>query len=294
MAKKLAKKRHNSSLTEESHPGKPVQEFSFQKDTSPYVWQRDKINFDFEIRQLPWTDKQKKLINLILDKNSKCVFVEGPAGTSKTSTVVYTALQLLRSKKISDIIFVRSAVESADSKIGYLPGTIDEKFEAYIAPFTEKMEEFLDKNTIKRLHTDQRISAMPVNYIRGLHWPAKIIIVDECQNITFRELITTITRLGEFSKIIFLGDPFQSDLPSHKSGGFEKLCHLFNDEESLSHGIASFKFTKEDIVRSEFVKYVVSKIETTPHSSTNSNNQTTNSPSLLVEEYIPSLSRTSV
>jgi len=293
MAKKLAKKRHGVSSVEEPLLGKSNHETTFHKDTSPYVWQRDKINFDFEIRQLPWTDKQKKLISLILDKNSKCVFIEGPAGTSKTSTVVYTALQLLRSKKISDIIFVRSAVESADSKIGYLPGTIDEKFEAYIAPFTEKMEEFLDKNTIKRLHTDQRISAMPVNYIRGLHWPAKIIIVDECQNITFRELVTTITRLGEFSKIIFLGDPFQSDLPHHKSGGFEKMCHLFNDEESLSHGVASFKFTKEDIVRSEFVKYVVSKIESSSSTMASLQPQPTNtSPSLLLEEYSPSLSST--
>ena len=287
MAKKLPKKRHVSNSVDETD----LLTDQKNKDTSPYVWQRDKINFDFQIRQLPWTEKQKQLIELILDKNSKCVFVEGPAGTSKTSTVVYTALQLLKSKKISDIIFVRSAVESADSKIGYLPGTIDEKFEAYIAPFSEKMEEFLDKNTIKRLHTDQRISAMPVNYIRGLHWPAKIIIVDECQNITFRELVTTITRLGEFSKIIFLGDPFQTDLPHHKSGGFEKMCHLFNDSESASKGIFSFKFTKEDIVRSEFVKFVVSKIENSKEQIVSPPIPVSHNNSLILEEYSPSQSR---
>ena len=230
-------------------------------DTSPYVWQRDKIDFDFNIRELPWTDNQKKLIEIILDKHNRCIFIEGPAGVSKTSTAVYAALQLIKQKKVSDIIFVRSAVESADSKIGYLPGTIDDKFEAYMAPFVEKMEEFLDSGTIKRLHNDSRVNAMPVNYIRGLHWPAKCIIVDECQNITFRELVTTITRLGEFSKIIFLGDPYQSDLPSNKSGGFEKLSNLFSSEDSKENGIQSFKFTKEDIVRSAFVKFVVKKLE---------------------------------
>ena len=232
------------------------------KDTSPRVYQRDKINFDFNCRSLPWTEKQKELIALLLDKRTRCVFIEGPAGCSKTSTAVYAGLQLLKLKKASDIIFVRSAVESADSKIGYLPGTIDEKFEAYMAPFSEKMEEFLDVGTIKRLHADKRVNAMPVNYIRGLHWPAKVIIVDECQNITFKELVTTITRLGEFSKIIFLGDPYQSDLPQAKSGGFSKMCKLFDGEDCKEHGIHHFQFTKEDIVRSEFVKFVVDKLET--------------------------------
>lgn len=231
------------------------------KDNSPYVWQRNKIDFEFGIRELPWTENQKTLIDLILDKHNKCIFIEGPAGVSKTSTAVYAGLQLLKQKKVSDIIFVRSAVESADSKIGYLPGTIDEKFEAYMAPFVEKMEEFLDMGTIKRLHADLRVSAMPVNYIRGLHWPAKCIIVDECQNITFRELVTTITRLGEFSKIILLGDPYQSDLHGNKSKGFEKVISMFSNEESKNHGIQTFKFTKDDIVRSEFVKFVVSKLE---------------------------------
>ena len=92
---------------------------SSSKDNSPYVWQRDKIDFDFFIRELPWSQKQKNLIDIILDKSSRCIFIEGPAGVSKTSTAVYAGLQLLKQKKVSDIVFVRSAVESADSKIGY-------------------------------------------------------------------------------------------------------------------------------------------------------------------------------
>lgn len=231
------------------------------KDTSPYVFQREKVAFDFPIKELPWTEKQKQLIEILLDKNTRCVFVEGPAGVSKTITAVYAALRLLKDKKISDIIFVRSAVESADSKIGYLPGTIDEKFEAYMVPFMEKLEELLDKATINRLRHDERFNATPVNYIRGLHWATKCVIVDECQNISFRELITTITRMGEFSKIIFCGDPMQSDLPENKSGGFSKICDIFSDEDSKKFGLHHFEFTKDDIVRSEFVKYVVEKLE---------------------------------
>ena len=236
-------------------------DYSNHEDTSPYVHQREKINFEFNVKELPWTDKQKELISAILNKDTRCVFIEGPAGTAKTLTAVYAALSLLKSKKISDIIFVRSAVESADSKIGYLPGSIDEKFEAYMVPFMEKLEELLDKGALNRLRHDERFSATPVNYIRGLHWAAKTIIVDEAQNITFRELITTITRMGEFSKIIFCGDPMQSDLPETKAGGFSKMCDLFSDEDAKKYGIYHFRFTEDDVVRSEFVKFIVKRLQ---------------------------------
>lgn len=231
------------------------------KFKTPHVYQRDKVSFDFLIRELPWTPKQRALIELGLNKNVKCVFIKGPAGSSKTLTAVYLALQLLKAKKVSDIIFVRSAVESADSKIGYLPGTIDEKLEAYMVPFMEKIDELLQQNDRNKLKADSRFSTTPVNYIRGLHWPAKCIIVDECQSITIKELITTITRIGQFSKVFLLGDPKQSDLPHNKAGGFEALYELFNDEESKEQGIYTFEFNEEDIVRSEFVKFIVRKLE---------------------------------
>lgn len=232
------------------------------KFKTPYVYQRDKVSFDFLIRELPWTAKQRELIELGLNKHVKCVFIKGPAGSSKTLTAVYLALNLLRQKKVSDIIFVRSAVESADSKIGYLPGTIDEKLEAYMVPFMEKIDELLQQHDKNKLKNDGRFSTTPVNYIRGLHWPAKCIIVDECQSITIKELITTVTRIGQFSKLFLLGDPKQTDLPSGKAGGFESLYDLFSDEESKEQGIYTFEFTEEDIVRSDFVKFIVKKLET--------------------------------
>jgi phosphate starvation-inducible PhoH-like protein len=231
------------------------------KFKTPHVYQRDKVNFEFLIKELPWTEKQKQLIELGLNKNVKCVFIKGPAGSSKTLTAVYLALHLLKAKKVSDIIFVRSAVESADSKIGYLPGTIDEKLEAYMVPFMEKIDELLQQNDKNKLKNDSRFSTTPVNYIRGLHWPAKCIIVDECQSITMKELITTITRIGQFSKVFLLGDPKQTDLPAGKAGGFESLYNLFSDEESREQGIYTFEFTEEDIVRSDFVKFIVRKLE---------------------------------
>ena len=251
-----------SKKTKIKMASEPIEDASEEnKFKTPHVFQRNKVNFEFLIRELPWTPKQKALIELGLDKNVKCILIKGPAGSSKTLTAVYLALHLLRSKKVSDIIFIRSAVESADSKIGYLPGSIDEKLEAYMVPFMEKIDELLQQNDKNKLKNDSRFTTMPVNYIRGLHWPAKCIIVDECQSITLKELITTVTRIGQFSKLFLLGDPKQTDLPPGKAGGFETLYELFNDEESREQGIYTFEFTEEDIVRSDFVKFIVKKLE---------------------------------
>jgi phosphate starvation-inducible protein PhoH len=253
----MSKKQKKQATASSEVEGKEEDKFK-----TPYVFQRSKVTYEFAVRELPWTEKQKALIELCLNKQVKCVFIKGPAGCSKTLTSVYVGLQLLKLKKVSDIIFVRSAVESADSKIGYLPGTIDEKLEAYMVPFMEKIDELLQVGDKNKLKNDGRFSTTPVNYIRGLHWPAKCIIVDECQSITKKELITTITRIGQFSKVFLLGDPKQTDLPAAKAGGFEELYTLFSDEESKENGIYTFEFTEEDIMRSDFVKFIVKKLET--------------------------------
>jgi len=119
-------------------------------DNTPYVFQREKINFSLDIRELPWTDKQKEIIQLFLDKDTRVMFLKGPAGASKTILSMYCGLQLLNSKKVSDIVLVRSAVESADSKLGFLPGTIEDKFSVYLSPFNDKFSELLTVSQIKK------------------------------------------------------------------------------------------------------------------------------------------------
>jgi phosphate starvation-inducible PhoH-like protein len=225
------------------------------KDTSPYVAQRGKINYSLKIGELPWTEKQKAIINLFLDKKTKIMILKGPAGTSKTILAMYLGLQLLNSKKVSDIVLVRSAVESADSKLGYLPGDLMEKFGVYLTPFNEKFNELLDEQEIKRLEKDNRIAVCPINFARGLHFAVKFICCDESQNLTLRELQTLFTRLGEFSKMIICGDPDQSDLGNGKSG-FNAVYNGFNNEEAYKHGIVCVELLEEDIVRSEICKYV--------------------------------------
>jgi len=225
------------------------------KDTSPYVAQRDKIDFALNVRELPWTDKQKEIINLFLDKNTKLMILKGPAGTSKTILSMYLGLQLLNMKKVSDIVLVRSAVESSDSKLGYLPGDINEKVNVYMTPFNEKFSELIIEPQIHRLHKDNRITICPINFARGLHFAVKFVCCDESQNLTIRELQTLFTRMGEFSKMIICGDPDQSDLPYGKSG-FNTVYKAFDNDDAKAHGVQCVELTEDHIVRSELCRYV--------------------------------------
>ena len=89
----------------------------------------------FYIDELNWTEKQKKFIDISLKKNTRVILCKGPAGSSKTLIAVYSALNLLNLSKVSDIIYMRSAVESSDSRLGFLPGDADEKLHYYNLPF---------------------------------------------------------------------------------------------------------------------------------------------------------------
>lgn len=231
-----------------------------KRDISPRVPQREKLRGQLELKPLQWTPRQQQFLNLALNKESKILFVSGPAGSAKTVLATYAALELINQHKVSDILYVRSAVESADSKLGYLPGELGDKMFLYGIPFMDKLDELLGKNDIQALQKDNRVQIFPVNYIRGMSWNARCIIVDEAQNLTQKELITVLTRIGKFSKCFVLADPMQSDI-NGKSGAFTKLQELFNDAESQKQGIYSYEFEDDDIMRSDLVKFLVGRFK---------------------------------
>jgi phosphate starvation-inducible PhoH-like protein len=229
------------------------------KDTSPVIPQRDKIKNKLSIYEREFNEKQIEFLNIALDKDTKLMFISGPAGSAKTYMAVFTALKLLNEKRVSDLIYIRSAVESSDSKLGFLPGEAAEKMAPYLEPLIEKLAELLPNGEIEYLKKDGRISAIPVGFLRGLNWNAKAIIADEAQNLTYKELLTLITRTGEFSKVFVIGDPDQSDINS--KSGFTKMMNVFDDEESKDNGIRTFRLTEDDIVRSGLVQFIIKKIK---------------------------------
>lgn len=228
-------------------------------DTSPIIPQRNKIKNLLSIQERELNEKQKKFLEVAMDKSTKLMFISGPAGSAKTYMSVYASLLLLNQHKVSDLIYIRSAVESSDSKLGFLPGEADEKMAPYLQPLLDKLTELLPKADTDWLLKEKRISAIPVGFLRGLNWNAKVIIADESQNLTFKELFTLITRTGEFSKVFICGDPAQSDI--NGKSGFVNMMSNFEDDESKANGIHVFKLTEEDIVRSGLVQFIIKKIK---------------------------------
>lgn len=227
------------------------------KDRSPNIPQRSKFSGKLTIYHRDLNPKQKEFLTLASDKAVKLIFVSGPAGTSKTFLAVFHALTMIDEKRVSDLIYIRSAVESSDHKLGFLPGETADKLAPYIQPLLDKMTEMLPKSDIDALVKDKRVDGVPVGFLRGLNWNAKVIISDESQNMTYKELFTLITRTGEFSKVFILGDPEQSDI--NGKSGFIKMMSNFDDEESRKNGIHVFRFTEDDIVRSGLVQFIIRK-----------------------------------
>jgi len=158
-----------------------------------------------------------------------------------------------------NLLYVRSIIESADQGLGSLPGDIAEKFDPFLMPLYDKMEEIVVPQDVVNLKSEGRISAMPINFMRGASWVDKIVVADEAQNFTFKELTTLITRIGQGSKLIVCGDCMQSDIG--EKTGFSSMLKIFNDEESKDRGIQTFFFNHEDIVRSEILRFLIKKLE---------------------------------
>ena len=218
------------------------------------------ISSALKLNEFNWTDKQKEFFKIALDKNTKIMFIDGPAGSSKTLLSVYCGLQLMNMKICSDIMYLRSAVESSDSKLGYLPGSAEEKLKYFNMPFIDKLDELLKTTRPEKLIEQKRVGMFPVNFARGMNWTSKVIILDEAQNCTQKEIITLLTRMGRGSRCFVLADPMQTDLYGNKVGAFENISKIFSDDESYYMGVRTFKFTEEDIMRSALTKFLVRKL----------------------------------
>lgn len=208
------------------------------------------------------SEKQKVFLDLSMDPETKIIFVSGPAGATKTYMAVFSALRHLQKDESLDLLYVRTAIESADKGLGALPGSLEEKFGPYMAPLEDKLDEMLPKGSgVKNdLVKYGRIQAVPINFLRGASWLNKIVVADESQNFSFRELVTMTTRIGDNTKLFVCGDMMQSDIGSRS--GFADMFDLFNDPVSKEKGIHCFKFNENDIFRSEILKYIIAKLKT--------------------------------
>jgi phosphate starvation-inducible PhoH-like protein len=229
-----------------------------KKDTSPYVFQKEKINFDLNIREIPWTEKQKEIIDTVIEKKANMTLIDGIWGSGKTSMAVYTCLKLLNMKKISNILYIRNIVQSGTGQLGFLGGNLSEKLCPYLLPLMQRMDEMLPAHQVKKLVQDQIVEAQPIALLRGTSYNAYGIIIDEMGCMSKEDIMLALSRVGKFSYVFGIGDSWQVDI---KNSGFKNMFNIFNDEESRENKIFTFELQEEmDVMRSEFLKFVMKKV----------------------------------
>jgi phosphate starvation-inducible PhoH-like protein len=229
-----------------------------KKDTSPYVYQKEKINFDLNIRELPWNQKQKEIIDTVIDKKANMTLIDGIWGSGKTIMATYICLKLLSLKKISNILYVRNIVQSGTGTLGWLGGDLQTRLSPYMVPFYQKLEELLPVNQVKKLIQDEIVESQPVALLRGTSYNAYGIIIDEMGCMSKEDIMLTLSRVGKFSYVFGIGDSWQVDI---KNSGFKNMFNIFNDEESRENKIFTFELQEEmDVMRSEFLKFVMKKV----------------------------------
>jgi len=199
------------------------------------------------------TQGQKRYI--IEAKNSEITFCTGPAGSGKTCIAIGLALQYLTAAQsgLEKIVIMRPTKEACDERIGYLPGDIDEKMGPWAAPVMDNMLVFLDRTAIKNLMYEHKVEIIPMAYCRGRSLSKACVIVDEAQNLTKAQMLMTLTRLGEGSRMILTGDLEQSDI--HGENGLQDAVKRLKEIP----GIAFVELTESDIVRHPLIATILQR-----------------------------------
>lgn len=197
----------------------------------------------------PKTLGQKTYVDAI--DNNTIVFGIGPAGTGKTYLAMAKAVQALQRKEISRIILTRPAVEAGE-KLGFLPGTLNDKIDPYLRPLFDALHDMLEPESIPKLMNSGTIEVAPLAYMRGRTLNDAFIILDEAQNTTPEQMKMFLTRLGFNSKIIVTGDVTQIDLPNGTSG-LKVATEVLSEVEDMHFSI----LTSDDVVRHTLVAKIV-------------------------------------
>lgn len=230
-----------------------------KSDNSPTVHQNKKINFDLNIKEYPWTDKQQEIIDTALNEKADLTLIDGVWGSGKSLLSVYICLRLLQMKRISNILYIRNIVQSGSGTLGWLGGDLDTRLGPYMLPLKQKLDELLPQSQVNKLINDGYVQSQPVALLRGTSYNCYGIIIDEIGCMTEEDILLSLSRVGQFSYVFGVGDSWQVDV---KNSGFRKIYDIFDDEESKEHKIFTFELQEEqDILRSEFLKYVMKRVK---------------------------------
>jgi len=198
----------------------------------------------------PKSMNQRRYLDAI--EQHDMIFAIGPAGTGKTYLAVAMAVSALNNKKVNRIILARPAVEAGE-RLGFLPGTLQEKVDPYLRPLYDALYDLMDGERVDRLLEKNVIEIAPIAFMRGRTLNDSFIILDEAQNTTPEQMKMFVTRMGFNSKTVITGDITQIDLPDSRKSGLLEAMAVLKSVEGLSFNF----FGEEDVVRHHLVQRIV-------------------------------------
>ena len=227
-----------------------VQDFEYKKNLRK---KNSLTKEEFQKSNVHLSEKQQELYKGI--RNNILTVVHGPAGTSKTYTTCYAALALLADKKIEKIIITKPIQESGEN-LGFLPGSMEDKLHPYKQSYYTTFCKIIGKTTVDFLFSTEEIVFEPLAYMRGSTYDNGIMLLDECQNASIKQIMLWVTRLGNDSRAVMMGDTSQYDVRKRDSGynDFIKMVDGMND-------LCLFEFNNEDIVRNKFLIQIANRYD---------------------------------
>src|ERR1700749_3208023 len=202
----------------------------------------------------PRSLNQRKYIEAI--EQSDMVFGVGPAGTGKTYLAVAMAVAAMNAKKVSRIVLVRPAVEAGE-RLGFLPGSLQEKVDPYLRPLYDALYDLLEPERVDKMLERNVIEVAPLAFMRGRTLNDAFIIMDEAQNTTSEQMKMFLTRMGNNAKAVITGDITQIDLPNPRKSGLVEAINILEGVD----GIRFVRFEDGDVVRHHLVQRIIRAYE---------------------------------
>jgi phosphate starvation-inducible PhoH-like protein len=202
----------------------------------------------------PKNDSQRRYMEEI--EKHDMMFGIGPGGTGKTYLAVAMAVSALLTKQVNRIILARPAVEAGE-RLGFLPGTLQQKIDPYMRPLYDALYDMLDADKLERFLEKGIIEVAPLAFMRGRTLNDSFVILDEAQNTTSEQMKMFLTRLGFHSKAVITGDVTQIDLPAGKKSGLVEAMEICGRIE----GIGVLQFSEKDVVRHNLVQQIIRAYE---------------------------------